>query len=214
MTRPAERVLHRASATGPTTAKNRKRGWWSRHRRAVVPRILITVVLAAAVLGVGHIGLDMVLRVAGAIALLVIALGAAAVGALALTVRRRLAELQHLPDLGRPFVTNHEDGLVTGLSRDGGGNLVLEVTSEVQQTIVLDEQGAPEHMSAGGAAILQLPIPGSAAVAPDVLDRIEALFAQKVPVRLVSEGVVTLTGPVPNKWRLEAEDGLVVSSRT
>lgn len=209
MRRPADRFRNGTSVTGPSAAK---RGWWSR-RRAVVPPILITAILAAAVLAIDQAGLDNVLRVAEAIALFVIALGAVAVGSLALMVRRRLAELRHLPDLGRPFVTNHEDGLVTGFLRDDNGNVVLEVTSEAQQTIVLDDSGAPDHMSAGGTAILKLPIPGSVAVAPDILHRLEALCTQKVPVRLVSEGVVALSGPVPSKWRLEAEDGLIVSSR-
>lgn len=208
MTRQAERFLH---GTGPTMVKASR---WRRHRRVVGSRILIAAILVAAVAGTAQIGLDTVLRVAGAVALLVIAVAAAAVGSLALVVRRRLAELKHLPDLGRPFVTNHEDGLVTGLLRDGGGNVVLEVTSEARQTIVMDENGAPEHMSSGGTAVVQLPIPGSAGVEPDVLQRLELLFTKKVPVRLVSEGVVALSGPVPNKWRLEAEDGLVVTSRT
>jgi hypothetical protein len=174
---------------------------------------LAVVVLAAAVVGIGSIGLDTAVQVAGAVALLLIAFGAAAVGGLALVLRRRLAELRHLPDLGRSYVTNHEDGRVTAISRDGAGNVVLEVSSQARQTIVMDDDGAPEHMDAGGAAIVQLPIPGSAGAEPEVVERLEALFTSKVPVRLVSEGMVALTGPVLKTWRLEAEDGLVVTSR-
>jgi hypothetical protein len=190
-----------------------KAGWWRRHRRTVGSRLLAGLLLGAAMVGIAQIGMATVLQVAGAIALLIVAAGAAAVGALALVLRRRLAELKHLPDLGRPFVTNHEGGLVTGLLRDGGGNVVLEVTSDARQTIVLDEDGAPDHMSAGGSAVLQLPIPGSSAAEPEVMHRLESLFTHKVPVRLISEGVVALSGPVLSKWRLEAEDGLVVTSR-
>jgi len=210
MTRQAERVLDGTAVTSPTSAKA---GWWRRNRRAVAPRIGIAAIIAGAAFGIGQIGIDTVLRVAGAIALLIIALGAAAVGALALMLRRRLAELRHLPDLGRAYVTNHEDGLVTGMLRDGAGNVVLEVTSEAQQTIMMDENGAPEHMTAGGATIVQLPIPGTADAGPEVLHRLEDLFTQKVPVRLESRGMVGLTGPMLNTWRLEAEDGLVVTSR-
>jgi hypothetical protein len=211
MTRQAERILGgiTVNSASPATA-----GWWRRNRSAVVPRVLIAAALTSAALGVGQIGLSTVLQVAGAVALLVIALGAAAVGALALMLRRRLAELRHLPDLGRPYVTNHEDGMVTALSRDGVGNVVLEVTSEARQTIVLDENGSPEHMTAGGTTVLQLPIPGSSDAGPEVVQRLEALFSQQVPVRLESRGVVALTGPVLSTWRLEAEDGLVVTSRT
>jgi hypothetical protein len=179
----------------------------------VALRIAIAAVLAGAAFGIGQIGIDTVLRVAGAVSLLIIALGAASVGALALMLRRRLAELRHLPDLGRMYVTNHEDGLVTGLLRDGVGNVVLEVTSEAQQTIMMDENGAPEHMTAGGATMVHLPIPGSADAGPEVLHRLEDLFIQQVPVRLESRGMVGLTGPMLDSWRLEAEDGLVVSGR-
>jgi hypothetical protein len=210
MRRQAERVLDGTAVTSPTSAKA---GWWRRNRGAVAPRIGIAAIIAGAAFGIGQVGIDTVLRVAGAVALLIIALGAAAVGALALMLRRRLAELRHLPDLGRAYVTNHEDGLVTGMLRDGAGNVVLEVTSEAQQTIMMDENGAPDHMTAGGAAIVQLPIPGSADAEPEVLHRLEDLFTQKVPVRLESRGMVGLTGPMLNAWRLEAEDGLVVSSR-
>jgi hypothetical protein len=210
MTRQAERVrqgidIRRSSPT--------KQGWWTRLRRAVVPSVLFGGALAGAAFGVSQIGLDTALRIAGAVALLVIALGVAAVGALAMMLRRRLAELRHLPDLGRPYVTNHEGGLVTALSRDSAGNVVLEVTSKERQTIVLDDNGAPEHMTADGATIVQLPVPGSSDAAPEVLDRLEVLFTQNVPVRLESRGVVALTGPVLNSWRLEAADGLVVTSR-
>jgi hypothetical protein len=184
------------------------------YRKMVLPRLLIAAIMVAGVLAVGRIGLDTVLQVAGAVALLIIATAAAALGALALTLRRRLAELQHLPDLGRPYVTNHENGTVTALSRDDLGNVVLEVTSEARQTIVLDENGAPEHMTAGGMTVVQLPIPGSAEAGPEVVHRLESLFTDKVPVRLESRGVVALTGPVLNTWRLEAEDGLVVTSRS
>lgn len=211
MTRQAERVL---DGTTVITASPAKTAWWSRNRSAVVPRVLIAAALTAAALGIGQFDISTVLQVAGAIALLIIALGTAAVGALALMLRRRLAELRHLPDLGRPYVTNHEDGMVTALSRDDAGNVVLEVTSEARQTIVLDENGSPEHMTAGGTTVLQLPIPGTSDAGPEVVQRLEALFSQKVPVRLESRGVVALTGPVLNTWRLEAEDGLVVTSRT
>jgi hypothetical protein len=217
MTRQAEHVRDRTDVTSPRSAAA---GWWSRHRsgwktvaRGVVPRVLIAGVLVAAALGIGQVGLDGVLRVAGAVALLVIAGGAAAVGALALVLRRRLAELRHLPDLGRPFVTNHEDGLVTSVLRDSAGNLVLEVASEARQTIVMDEGGAPDHMSAAGATIVQLPVPGSSNSEPEVLHVLENLVSQRVPVRLISEGVIALTGPVLVKWRLEAEDGVVVTGR-
>lgn len=178
-----------------------------------MPRLAIAVFLAAAAFGIGQIGIDTVLRVAGAVALLVIALAAAAVGGLALMLRRRLAELKHLPDLGRAFVTQHEGGRVTDLLRDALGNVVLEVTSDARQTVVLDENGAPEHVSAGGAGIVRLPIPGSSGADPEVLNRLEALLSRRVPVSLVSEGRVALTGPQLATWRLEAEDGLVVTSR-
>ncbi len=79
--------------------------------------------------------------------------------------------------------------------------------------MVLDESGTPDHLTAGGASVVQLPIPGSAAAGPEVLLPLEALLVGQVPVRLVSKGVVALTGPVLNNWRLEAEDGLVVSGR-
>src|SRR5689334_3143573 len=210
MTRQAERAPDQARATRSAMPQA---GWWRRHRRAVGARLLAGVLLGAAMVAIAQIGMATVLQVAGAIALLIVAAGAAAVGALAMVLRRRLAELKHLPDLGRGFVTNHEGGLVTGLLRDGGGNVVLEVTSDARQTIVLDEDGAPDHMSAGGSAVLQLPIPGSSAAEPEVLHRLESLFTHQVPVRLVSEGVVALSGPVLSKWRLEAEDGLVVTSR-
>jgi hypothetical protein len=210
MTRPAERVLNKAAANGPTTAKA---GRWRRLRRVLGLQLLIAALFAAVVAGIVQIGFDTLIQLAGAVALLVIAAGAAAVGALALVLRRRLAELKHLPDLGRPFVTNHEAGLVTGLVRDVGGNVVLEVTSEARQTIVMDEDGAPEHISAGGSGVVQLPIPGSSVAEPEVLHRLEALLTQKVPVRLVSEGVVALSGPVLRKWRLEAKDGLVLTNR-
>jgi hypothetical protein len=180
----------------------------------VLPRVLIALLLASAVWGIGEAGLSGVLQVAGAVALLVIALGAAAVGGLALVLRRRLAELKYLPDLGRPYLTDHEDGRVTGLLRDGTGNLVLEVTSGARQTVVLDENGSPEHIEAGGASVVQLPLPGSADAEPEVLRQLEALREDKVPVRLVSRGVVALAGPVQTTWRLEAASGLVVTSRS
>src|SRR4051794_1048904 len=117
MTRQAERVRDRVSAKGPTMAKT---GWGRRYRRVVLPRLLVGVLVVAAALGIAQAGLDTVLQVAGILALLVIAAGAAAVGSLAFVLRRRLAELKHLPDLGCAFVTNHEDGLVTALLRDDG----------------------------------------------------------------------------------------------
>ncbi len=95
MRRQAERVLE-----GATVSSNQapaRSSWWKRNRAALLPRVLIGAGLVAAALGIGQIGLDTVLQVAGAVALLVIALGAVAVGALAMTLRRRLAELKHLP---------------------------------------------------------------------------------------------------------------------
>jgi hypothetical protein len=210
MTRQAERAL---DGTAVTSSNPAKVGRWSRRRSALLPRMALAALLIAVAFGIGQIGIDTVLQVAGAVALLIIAVGAAAVGSLALMLRRRLAELRHLPDLGRPYVTNHEGGRVTNLLRDRSGNVVLEVASDARQTIVMDENGAPEHMTAGGAAIVQLPIPGSAAAEPEVLSRLQSLCAEQVPVRLISEGLVSLTGPVLSTWRLETEDGLVVTSR-
>jgi len=213
MTRQSEHVRVRTNVTDPGPAQAAR---WRRHfawRRHALPRVLIAAVLVGAVLGLGRLDLDAVLRVAGVVALLVIALGVAAIGALALVLRRRLAELRHLPDLGRPFVTSHEDGVVTGLLRDAAGNLVLEVASDARQTVVLDESGAPDHVSAAGATVVQLPIPGSSDPEPEALFHLEMLVSQRVPVRLVSEGVIALTGPVLVKWRLEAEDGLVVTGQ-
>ena len=213
MTRQSEHVRVRTNVTDTGSAQAAR---WRRYfvwRRHALPRVLIAAVLAGAVLGLGRLDLDTVLRVAGVVALLVIALGVAAIGALALVLRRRLAELRHLPDLGRPFVTSHEDGVVTGLLRDAAGNLVLEVASDARQTVVLDESGAPDHVSAAGATVVQLPIPGSSDPEPEALFHLEMLVSQRVPVRLVSEGVIALTGPVLVKWRLEAEDGLVVTGQ-
>jgi hypothetical protein len=210
MTRQAERAL---DGTAVTSSNPAKVGRWSRRRSALLPRMALAALLIAAAFGIGQIGINTVLQVAGAVALLIIAVGAAAVGSLALMLRRRLAELKHLPDLGRPYVTNHEGGRVTNLLRDRSGNVVLEVASDARQTIVMDENGAPEHMTAGGAAIVKLPIPGSAAAEPEVLSRLQSLCTEQVPVRVVSEGLVALAGPVLSTWRLETEDGLVVTSR-
>jgi hypothetical protein len=210
MTRQAERALR---GTAVRNSRPAKPGWFRRNRRAVLSRVVVAALLAGAALGIGQIGLGTVLNVAGAVALLIIAVAAAAVGALALMLRRRLAELKHLPDLGRRYVTDHEEGRVTNVFTDGAGNLVLEVSTEARQTVVMDENGAPDHVSSDGAAIVQLPIPGSAGVEPEILHRLEALHTDNVPVRLSSEGLVALTGPVLITWRLEAEDGLVVTSR-
>ena len=210
MTRQAERAL---DGTAVTSSNPAKVGRWGRRRSALLPRMALAALLIAAAFGIGQIGINTVLQVAGAVALLIIAVGAAAVGSLALMLRRRLAELKHLPDLGRPYVTNHEGGRVTNLLRDRSGNVVLEVASDARQTIVMGENGGPEHMTAGGAAIVQLPIPGSAAAEPEVLSRLQSLCTEQVPVRVVSEGLVALTGPVLSTWRLETEDGLVVTSR-
>lgn len=210
MPRQEEQVDRSPSTAGTPAATG---GWRDHGRMAVLLGGLVVLPVAAVTFGILQFGLDTVLRLAGVLALLLIAGGAVAVGSLAVVLNRRLRELRHLPDLGRTYVTNHEDGLVTGLLRDGSGYVVLQVTSAARQTIVLDEDGAPDHVTSGGAAISQWRIPESLDTEPEVLQRIEALFVDKVPVRLVSEGIVALSGPAVSGWRLEADNGLILTSR-
>lgn len=195
--------------TSPTAPPVR---WWTRHKQTVVPVVVGTALLTAPLLGAAQVGVDALLRLAGLSALVLVGLGSAALGALALVVRRRLQELRHLPDLGRPFVTTHEDGRLVALGRTPSGDVVLEVTSGSRQTVVLDEQGAPDHVSAGGPTTSSWPVTGSAAADAEQLLPLDALLHEQVPVRVVSEGVVTLTGPATTAWRLEAANGLVVTS--
>jgi len=156
---------------------------------------------------------DALLRLVEVLALLLAACAATAVAALALVLRRRLLELRHLPDLGRPYVVHHEDALVTGLLRDGHGDVVLEVVSGGHQTVVLDEDGIPDRVASGGASSTRWRLPGSAHADVEDLLRLDALLTEQVPVRLVCEGVVALTGPELRAWRLEAANGVVVGAR-
>ncbi len=179
----------------------------------VLPVAAAGVMVGAVVLLGVQYGVGTLLAAAGFAALILLALGVAALGSLALVVRRRLKQLTHLPDLGRPYVTHHEDGIVTGLLHDAAGNLVLEVAAGARQTVVMDEQGAPDHVTSAGATTSRWRLPGSAGAGAEDLGRFEALRREHVPVRLVSEGVVALTGPMMTSWRLEADNGLVVQSQ-
>ncbi|MEI5671891.1 MULTISPECIES: hypothetical protein [unclassified Nocardioides] len=177
----------------------------------LVPVLTLVGVLAAGVLTVGLLGVDTSLRVAGAAVLLAVALAAAGVAAASLVLRRRLGELRHLPDLGRHFVTRHEGARVTGISHDEGG-VTLLVASEEVQTMVLDESGTPDHVSGGGPGTSRWRIPGTARLSDAQAGSVEALLTEATPVRVVSSGVVGLAGPVATGWRLEARNGLVLSS--
>ncbi|TIC81902.1 hypothetical protein [Nocardioides sp. GY 10127] len=179
------------------------------------PSPVLPVLAAMAVLGVGAasvvvLGVGGSLVVAAFLALLAVAALAAAGTALALVLARRLGEMRHLPDLGRKFVTSHEHGRVTDISAERGG-LTLHVASDEVQTMVLDEQGAPDHVSGGGAATSAWRIPAESRLTPEQRRVVQQLVADKVPVRVVSSGVVSLTGPVATGWRLEAGNGLVLS---
>lgn len=145
------------------------------------------------------------------IVLLAVVLAVGAVAALALLLRRRLREMRHLPDLGRRFVTRHEEARVTGISHEGGG-VTLHVASGDVQTMVLDEGGAPDHVTAGAARTSSWRIPATARLSEQQAGSVQALLAEATPVRIVSSGVVGLAGPVATGWRLEASNGLVLSS--
>lgn len=144
-------------------------------------------------------------------ALLAVVVAAAGATALALVLRRRLRELRHLPDLGRHFVTRHEQARVTGISHEGGG-LTLHLASAEVETMVLDESGTPDHVTGGGAGTSRWRIPASAGLSAQQAGSVEALLTDATPVRVVSSGVVGLAGPVATGWRLEAGNGLVLSS--
>lgn len=186
---------------------------WIRHKDVVVPVALGTSLLLAALLGAGQLGVDAVLRLAGLSALVLMGLGAAAVGALALVLRRRLKEIRHLPDLGRRFVTTHEDARLVALRRSSIGDVLLDISSGSRQTVVLDEDGSPDHVSASGPTTSSWAVAGSAAAQSDQLGPLNVLVTDQVPVRVVSEGVVTLAGPLTTSWRLEADNGLMLTSR-
>ncbi|MCL8024186.1 hypothetical protein [Nocardioides bruguierae] len=172
---------------------------------AVALLVLSTGLAATVLLGIGN-----ALVVAAFLALLAVAALAAAGTALALVLRRRLAEMRHLPDLGRHFVTSHEHGRVTDISSEGGG-MTLHVAADEVQTMVMDEQGAPDHVSGGGAGTSAWRIPAQAHLSPEQRRVVQQLVADRVPVRVVSSGVVGLGGPVAQGWRLEAGNGLVLS---
>lgn len=193
--------------------RRRRSGWWGRHRDIVVPVAVGSGLLLSVLLGAGQLGVDALLRLAGLSALVLVGIGAAAVAALALVLRRRLAELRHLPDLGRAFVTTHEEGRLVSVRRGPTGDVVLEVSSGSRQTVVLDDDGAPDHVSAGGATTSFWVVSGSADADADRVLPLSELIRDGVPVRVVSEGVVTLTGPLTTAWRLEAANGLLLASR-
>jgi hypothetical protein len=144
--------------------------------------------------------------------LLAVGLALTAVAALALMARRRLRELRHLPDLGRHYVTRHEQARVTGISREGGG-LTLHLASAEVQTMVLDESGTPDHVTDGVPGTSQWRIPAAARLSAQQAGSVEALVTDATPGRVVSSGVVGLAGPVATSWRLEAGNGLVLSGR-
>lgn len=186
-------------------------------RLPTVPRLLLVSLLAspvlAVVLCVAVLGLSTTLQVAGVLALLVIALGAASLGALALVLRRRLGELKHLPDLGQGFVTHHQPAVVTSVGRGDSGDVMIEIASTSQETMLLDETGAPDQVRQQDGGRSAWRIKGSAGMGPDDLARLHGLHLDQVPVRVVSKGVVALTGPVATSWRLQADNGVVVESR-
>ncbi|MCW2848656.1 MAG: hypothetical protein JWR90_2630 [Marmoricola sp.] len=182
-----------------------------------VPRLVLAALLAspvlAVVLCVAVLGLGTTLQVAGVLALLVIAFGAAALGTLALVLRRRLAELKHLPDLGQGFVTHHQPAVVTSVGRADSGDVMIEISSTSQETMLLDETGAPDQVRQQDGGRSAWRIMGSAGMVPDDLERLRSLQQDQVPVRVVSRGMVALTGPVATSWRLQADNGVVVESR-
>ncbi|MFT4082712.1 MAG: hypothetical protein QM638_09010 [Nocardioides sp.] len=167
-------------------------------------------VIAAGVVPVLLLGIDGAARLAGVLALLAVAAAAASLTAAGLVLRHRLGELRHLPDLGRRYVTRHEGGRVTGISRDEQG-LVIHLLADDVQTMVLDEDGAPDHVVDGHAGVSQWRIP-AAALGPERTHALESLLADGTPVRAVASGVIGLAGPMTMSWRLEAGNGLVVST--
>ncbi len=185
----------------------------SRPRRRLLglaPLAAALAVLVAGGVGVLLAGPEHMAEVAGVVALLTLAGAAAAVTSLSLMARRRLSELQHLPDLGRRFVTHHEHGRVVRVT-EGQGHLVVHLASEQVQTIVMDEAGAPDHMTAGAAETSSWRMSTARLTPPQVAALKEKLTTDD-EVTVVSSGVVALTGPVERSWRLTSSNGLVVSS--
>ncbi|HEY1133232.1 MAG TPA: hypothetical protein VGE77_01525 [Nocardioides sp.] len=184
-----------------------------RPRRRLIglaPAAAAVAVLVAGGVGVLLAGPEHMAEVAGVVALLTLAGAAAAVTSLALMARRRLGELQHLPDLGRKFVTHHEHGRVMRVV-EGEGHLEVHLASEQVQTVALDEAGAPDHMTAGAAETSRWRMSTSRLTPPQVAALKERLTAES-EITVVSSGVVALTGPVEKAWRLTSSDGLVISS--
>lgn len=178
--------------------------------------LLLPVAAAAGVLiaggaAVALLGEARAVALAAVLALLAVAVAGAAATALALVVRRRLGELRHLPDLGRRYVTHLDHGTVTQLS-EGPGELTVHLSCTSGQTIVLDESGAPDHVTSGAPDLTRWRL-STARLRPEQLARLRAMLAPGTDASVVASGVVQLAGPVQREWRLTTPDGLSVSAR-
>lgn len=174
----------------------------------LVPALLFLGVLAAGAAVPLLIGVSGTLQLIGVVALLALAFAAASVAAAALVVRRRLGELQHLPDLGRRFVTRYEQARIVGLTRDGRGVSIV-VDSDQVSTVVLDEQGTPDHIAPSVAGTSRWHVDG---LDVEHLARLQGTAAEHGQVTVMATGMVGLTGPVPVEWRLETADGMVLTA--
>lgn len=182
-----------------------------RAERVAAAACATTVLLFAAALAAAQVSLHGLVLAAVLAAALLVGLAALSLLMLALVARRRLRELRHLPDLGRRFVTHHDHVQVRGVVRDPSGDLVLEVSSLASHTVLLDDEGMPDRISAGGPTITRWRVHGSAQLDESVVLALGQLQDQDELPELVSHGVVTLLGPVPLSWCLQA-GGLVVQS--
>ncbi|MEO7981847.1 MAG: hypothetical protein ABI807_13275 [Sporichthyaceae bacterium] len=213
-TRTRQDVSRRSGDGGPEPEPEPGRS----ARRLLRGTLLVLALAVAVVAGTGTSGTVAVrlLELAGGVVLGLAVLWLAASLVLAVTAavagRRLLRRLPDVEQLGRSFESTHEGVRVAGVDEGADGSLRLDVDWTARQTVVLDDEGLPATMDAGGVGATSLRLTAGDRMPAWQRDLVVGLAEPGVDLDLRQRGVMTIRGPLPTSWELRSGTGVRVRS--